>query len=188
MTPEVKHLTLAELEAGMEAVLQSPKDRGALELIVRRPQVDEREVLQVGELDPVSGLAGNSWKSRGSSSTPDGSPNPEMQLNIMNSGVVALLAQTKDRWQLAGDQFFVDLDLSSANLPPGTQLSLGSALIEVTSPPHNGCKKFMARYGPDEFKFVNSPTGKRLHLRGINAKVVRPGLIRVGDVAKKLEP
>ena len=170
----------------MEAILQSPKDQGALELIVRRPQVDEREVLQEGELDPASGLVGDSWKSRGSSSTPDGSPNPEMQLNIMNSRVVALLAQTKDRWRLAGDQLYVDLDLSTANLPPGTQFSLGSAVIEVTSLPHNGCKKFMARYGPDALKFVNSPTGKQLHLRGINAKVVRPGVIRVGDVAKKL--
>jgi hypothetical protein len=186
MTTEVRHLALAELEAGMEAILQSPKDQGALQLIVRRPQVGERDVLQAGELDPASGLVGDSWKSRGSSSTPDGSANPEMQLNIMNSRVVALLAQSKERWPLAGDQLFVDLDLSAANMPPGTQLSLGSAVIEVTAPPHTGCKKFMARYGQEAMQFVNSPTGKQLHLRGINAKVVRPGVIRVGDVVKKI--
>jgi len=186
MTTEVKQLTLAELEAGMDTILQSPKDQGALQLIVRRPQVEAREVLQEGELDLAVGLVGDSWKSRGSSSTPDGSANPEMQLNIMNSRVVALLAQTKERWPLAGDQLYVDLDLSAANVPPGTQLSIGSAVIEVTSPPHTGCKKFMARYGVDAMKFVNSSTGKQLHLRGINAKVVRPGMIRVGDVAKKI--
>jgi MOSC domain-containing protein YiiM len=109
-----------------------------------------------------------------------------MQLNIMNSRVVGLLAQTKERWPLAGDQLFIDLDLSAANVPPGTQLSLGSAVIEVTAPPHTGCKKFMSRYGQDAMKFVNSPTGKQLHLRGINAKVIRPGVVRVGDSVKKL--
>jgi hypothetical protein len=186
MRTEVKHLTLAELEAGMDAILQSPKNQGVLELIVRRPQVEAREVLREGELDSAAGLVGDSWKSRGSSSTPDGAANPETQLNIMNSRVVALLAQTKDRWPLAGDQLYVDLDLSAGNMPPGTRLSLGSAVIEVTSPPHTGCKKFMSRYGEAAMKFVNSPTGKELHLRGINAKVVRSGKIRVGDVAKKL--
>ena len=186
MTTEAKHLTLPELEAGMEAILQSPKNHGMLELIVRRPQVDAREILQEGVLDPAAGLVGDSWKSRGSSSTPDGSANPEMQLNVMNSRVVALLAQARDRWPLAGDQLYIDLDLSDENLPPGTRVTLGSAVIEVTSPPHTGCKKFMARYGADAMKFVNSATGKQLHLRGINAKVVHPGLIRVGDVAKKL--
>ena len=186
MTTEVKHLTLAELEAGLEAILQSPKDHGALELIVRRPQVGERDVLQEGELDPAAGLVGDGWKSRASSGTPGGAANPETQLNIMNSRVVALLAQTKERWPLAGDQLFIDLDLSAANLPPGTQLTLGSAVIEVTAPPHTGCKKFMARFGQDAMQFVNSPKGKQLHLRGINAKVVRPGVIRVGDAVKKL--
>jgi hypothetical protein len=186
MKSAMRHLTLPELEAGMEAILQSPKDNGVLELIVRRPQVEAREVLQEGELDPAAGLSGDNWKSRGSSSTPDGSANPEMQLNIMNSRVAALLAQTKERWPLAGDQLYVDLDLSMENLPPGTRVAIGSAVIEVTSPPHTGCKKFMARYGVDALKFVNSPTGKQLHLRGVNAKVIQPGVIRVGDVAKKL--
>jgi hypothetical protein len=182
---EVKHLTLEEMEAGLEAIRQSPKDTGTLQMIVRRPETETREVLQEGQLHPACGLAGDNWKLRGSRSTPDGLANPEMQLNLMNARVVALLAREKDRWALAGDQLFVDLDLSEANVPPGTRLAIGSAMIEVTAPPHTGCKKFSARFGPDAMKFVNSPEGKQLHLRGINAKVVQPGVIRAGDVVRK---
>ena len=164
----------------------APKDEGVLELIVRRPAVDHREVLTEGELDLVEGLVGDSWKRRSSKSTPDGSPNPEMQLNIMNARVIALVAQDRDRWQLAGDQLFLDMDMSAENLPAGTRLSLGSAVIEVTPPPHLGCQKFVARFGLEAMKFVNSSLGKQLHLRGINAKVVQGGVIRVGDVARKI--
>ncbi|MDT5156182.1 MAG: hypothetical protein QOC61_789 [Acidobacteriota bacterium] len=182
----VKHLTTEELEAGLNEIRQSPRDEGVLELIVRRPQVDAREVLEEGRLDVVEGLVGDGWRERGSSRTPDGSSHPEMQLNIMNSRAVALVAQERDRWQLSGDQLFIDMDLSTANLPPGTQLALGSAMIEVTAQPHTGCKKFVARFGLDAMKFVNSPVGRELHLRGINARVVRAGVIRVGDVIKKI--
>ena len=129
---------------------------------------------------------GDTWKIRGSSRTADGSSHPDMQLNMMNSRVAALVAHEKDRWQLAGDQLYIDLDLSDENVPPGTRLALGSAVIEVTGQPHTGCKKFMARFGLDAMKFTETPEGKRLHLRGINAKVVQSGAIRVGDVAKKI--
>ena len=183
---EENHPTLEQLEAGLEEIRRSPKDGGVLELIVRRPRVDEREVLQTGELDLAEGLVGDTWKERGSSGTPDGSAHPDMQLNIMNSRVVALIAQSPERWPLAGDQLFVDLDLSAENLPPGTRLSLGTAVIEVTDQPHTGCKKFAARFGLDALKFVNSEVGKALHLRGINAKVVRPGIICAGDVVSVL--
>jgi hypothetical protein len=186
MMKEVKHLTMEELEAGLDEIRQSPNDEGVLALIVRRPQINEREILTKGELDLVEGLVGDNWRARGSTSTSDGSAHPDMQLNIMNSRVIALLAQDKDRWPLAGDQLFIDMDLSTENLPPGTRLTLGSAMIEVTDQPHTGCKKFMARFGVDAMKFVNSAVGKQLHLRGINAKVVQPGVIQVGDVAKKI--
>lgn len=186
MISEIMHLTMEELEAGLDEIRQSPKDEGVLELIVRRPQIEEREVLEEGELDPVEGLVGDSWKLRPSSRTPDGSPHPQMQVNIMNARVTALLAQDKERWQLAGDQLYIDLDLSDENLPPGTQLSIGSAVLEVTPPPHLGCKKFVSRFGLDAMKFVNSTVGKELHLRGINARVVQGGLIRVGQLARKL--
>ena len=186
MISEMKHLTMAELEAGLDEIRQSPTDEGLLRLIVRRPRVDAREVLEEGELHPSEGLVGDSWKFRGSSRTPDGSAHPDMQLNIMNARVIALVAQDKDRWQLAGDQLFIDLDLSAENLPAGTQLSLGAAVIEVSPQPHTGCQKFVSRFGLDAVKFVNSAVGKELHLRGINAKVVQSGLIRVGDVARKI--
>jgi hypothetical protein len=186
MVDGVKHLTMEELEAGLDEIRLSPKDEGVLELIVRRPRINKREVLEECELHPLEGLVGDSWKTRGSSRTPDGSAHPDMQLNIMNSRAIALVAQAKDRWQLAGDQLYIDLDLSAENLPPGTRLALGSAVIEVTPQPHTGCKKFVARFGLDAMRFVNSPLGRQLHLRGINARVVQPGVIRVGSVVKKL--
>jgi hypothetical protein len=185
---EIKHLTMDELEAGLDEIRQAPKDEGVLRLIVRRPQIEEREVLEEGELHPAEGLVGDCWKTRGSSSTADGSANPEMQLNIMNARVIALVAQDKTRWQLAGDQLYLDMDLSAENLPAGTQLAIGSAVIEVTPPPHLGCRKFVSRFGLDAMKFVNSSVGRELHLRGINARVIQHGMIRVGNVAKKLPP
>lgn len=182
----VKHLTMAELEAGLDEIRRSPKDEGVLRLIVRRPAIDQREVLETGELDPALGLVGDTWISRGSSRTADGSAHPDMQLNIMNARVAALVAQDRNRWQLAGDQLYLDLDLSAENLPAGTCLALGSAVIEVTPLPHTGCKKFVSRFGLDAMKFVNSAVGRELHLRGINARVVHGGLIRVGQLVSKL--
>jgi hypothetical protein len=183
---EVRQLTLEMLEASLDEICQSPKDAGVLEMIVRRPQDNEREILEEGELDLVEGLVGDNWKSRGSSRTGDGSAHPDMQLTLMNARVIALLAQEKDRWHLAGDQLFINMDLSADNLPPGTQLALGSAVIEITDQPHTGCNKFSGRFGLDALKFISTPTGKQLKMRGIYAKVVHPGVIRVGDVAKKL--
>ena len=181
-----RHLTMAELEAGLEEIRRSPRDGGVLEMIVRRPRVNGREVLLEAELHPVEGLVGDSWITRGSSRTADGSPHPEMQLNVINSRAIALLAQSKDRWPLAGDQLYLDLDLSGDNLPAGTRLALGAAVIEVTAQPHTGCKKFVERFGLEAMKFVNSEIGRRLCLRGINAKVLEPGVVRVGQAARKL--
>jgi hypothetical protein len=186
MITEIKHLTMDELEAGLNDIRQAPQDEGVLRLIVRRPQVEEREILEAGELHLEEGLVGDSWIRRASSKTADGSPHPDMQLNIMNARVTALVAQDKSRWHLAGDQLYLDMDLSAENLPAGTQLSIGSAVIEVTPPPHTGCKKFVSRFGLDAMKFVNSSVGRDLRLRGLNAKVVQPGVIRIGNVAKKL--
>ena len=186
MSVDVKHLTASELEAGLVEIGRSPKDQGVLDLIVRRPQTGAREILQEGQLDLIDGLVGDTWRARASSRTPDHSPHPDTQLNIMNSRVIALVAQAKERWPLAGDQLFVDMDLTAENLPPGTRLMLGSAMIEVTSQPHTGCAKFMQRFGVDAMKFVNAPERKALNLRGINAKVIQPGVIHVGDVVKKV--
>ena len=182
----MKHLTMTELEAALATLEPSPKDCGRLELIVRRPAVGEREVLEEGNLDPAVGLDGDTWNRRASSRTPDRSPHPDMQLNVMNARVIDMLAGERSRWALAGDQLFVDLDLSAENLIPGTQLAIGAALLVVTAQPHTGCDKFASRFGVDAMKFVNSPLGRTLNLRGINARVVTFGRIRAGDIVSKL--
>lgn len=177
----VRHLTTLELENGLAEIRRSPKTQGRLEMIVRRPAVGAREVLAEGQLDPAVGLVGDTWEQRGSTRTADGSRHPDMQINLMNARTVALIAQDRARWPLAGDQLFVDLDLSTANLPPGTRLAIGSAVLEVTAQPHTGCAKFVERFGLDAMKFVNSPVGRELCLRGINARVVHAGVVREGD-------
>ncbi len=182
----MKHLTMEELQAGVEEIRRAPKGEGVLRMIVRRPKVDGREILDVAQLDASEGLVGDTWRLRKSSRTADGSPHPDMQLNVMSARAAALVAVDQDRWPLAGDQLFVDLDLSGANLPAGTRLAVGSAVIQVTDQPHTGCAKFVSRFGVDAMTFVNSPVGRELCLRGINAKVVQPGTIRAGDVVRKL--
>jgi hypothetical protein len=181
----MRHLSLGQLDGGLACVSRSPADLGRVELIVRRPAVDEREVLEEGTLDPACGLVGDTWNIRGSSRTADGGSHPDMQLNVINARFSALIAVDPDRRALAGDQLHLDLDLSQANLPAGTRLELGSAVIEVTDQPHTGCAKFAARFGRDALQFVNSPTGRSLRLRGLNARVVVPGTLRVGDTVRK---
>lgn len=178
-------LSAEELEKGIELIKHSPTDCGVIELIVCRPEIGMREELQSAELDLTHGLVGDNWRARGFRKTADGSAHPDMQLNLMNSRAISLIAKTKDRWKLAGDQFFVDLDLSPANLPPGTLLEIGSAVIQVTAEPHLGCKKFAERFGKDAAMFVNSDIGKALNLRGINAKVIKPGRVEVGVIINK---
>ena len=180
------HLSITELEMGLDMIRQSPKDNGVLKMIVRRPNIDEREVISEGELDILEGLAGDTWKARGNKNTADGSANINAQITVMNSRAIELLAQSEERRPLAGDQLYIDMDLSEDNLPPGTRLALGSAVMEVSDVPHTGCKKFAERYGTDAAKFVNSLEGKRLHLRGINTKVVQAGTIRVGGIVRKI--
>jgi hypothetical protein len=184
--PYTKHVSWEELEAGLGHIRLAPPERGVLELIVRRPRGGERELLPVGQLDLRKGLVGDNWSTRGSPLTADGLANPDAQVTVMSARAVALVAVERERWPLAGDQLFIDLDLSQDNLPAGTQLALGSAVIEVTGQPHTGCKKFLSRFGPHAMKFVSSPVGRRLQLRGINTRVVQPGVIRVGDAVRKI--
>lgn len=182
----MRHLTKFELDAGLDDIRNAPKDCGTVQLIVRRPETDEREVLEEASLDLVNGLIGDNWKSRGSRRTSDGSAHPDMQLNVMNARVISLIAQAKENWSLAGDQLYLDLDLSAENLPVGARLEIGSAVIEVTPPPHTGCQKFVSRFGLEAMKFINSELGRELRLRGLNAKVVKSGTVRTGDEARKV--
>jgi hypothetical protein len=180
--------TRQALDDGLDEVRRSPSDGGRLEAIVRRPSEGEREQLDVGLVDEVDGLVGDTWKQRGSRRTDDGSSHPGMQITIMNVRVADLVAGTPDRRALAGDQLYVDLDLSHANLPPGTRLAIGDVVLEVSDEPHNGCAKFRDRFGVDAVRFVNTPVGKQLRLRGMNTAVVVGGEVRVGDAVRKLPP
>lgn len=165
----------------IEEIRASPADRGRVELVTRRPEVDARELLDEATLDPETGLVGDNWTTKPSLGT--GAPNPLAQLTLMNARVAALVSGGDDRarWALAGDQLYVDFDLSAANLPPGTRLRVGEATIEVTDEPHLGCGKFSARFGVDMLKLVNSKVGRELNMRGINARVVTGGVVRPGD-------
>jgi MOSC domain-containing protein YiiM len=178
----------ARLEAGLGEVFSAPADEGTLELIVRRPAENERELLDAGELDAEVGLVGDMWSTRPSSKGPDGGPDPEAQLTVMNARAARLVADgdSLERWAAAGDQLYVDLDISEANLPAGTRVAIGDAVIEVTPAPHTGCGKFLKRFGVDAVKVFNSADGRAARLRGLNARVIEPGVVRRGDRVAKL--
>ncbi|HEY6130703.1 MAG TPA: hypothetical protein VIV27_01730 [Halioglobus sp.] len=178
--------TERELEAGIDHIRSSPKDGGVVKKIVCRPAIEERRELQEAQLDTEVGLVGDNWLARVNRKTPYGRAHPDMQLNLMNARAIALIARTEDRWQLAGDQFYIDLDLSPANLPPGSRLQIGEAIIEVTAEPHLGCSKFLQRFGRDAVQFVNTELGKSLNLRGINARVIQSGAVRTGSRIHKV--
>jgi hypothetical protein len=181
----MEHPTAIVLEGGLDHIRCSPPDQGRVDLIVRRPAENVREVLAEARLDRVQGLVGDTWRVRPSRLTPDRLPHPDLQVTLMNCRAAALVAGGDERRQLAGDQLYVDLDLSEANLPPGTRLAVGSAVIEISDKPHRGCTKFAERFGQEALRFVNSPVGRELRLRGVNAKVMVAGTVRVGDTIRK---
>jgi MOSC domain-containing protein YiiM len=182
----LEHAELTLLEDSLDEIRAAPANGGTVQLIVRRPAVDAREVVTEARLDPHDGLEGDTWRVRGSSRTPDGGPNLEAQLTLMNARAAAAMAGEPERWALAGDQLYVDLDISRTNLPPGSRVQVGSAVIEFSEPPHTGCAKFSARFGVDALKFVNSEIGRELRLRGANCRVVVAGIVRTGDAIRKL--
>ena len=181
----VNHVKMSQLELGLDHILDSPKDNGIVQLIVSRPEIEIRKILNVAKLDKEFGLIGDNWSDRGNSSTPDNSSDIEDQLTIMNSRVISLITPSSEHWQLAGDQLYIDMDLSRNNLVPGSQIKIGSAIVEVSKKPHTGCKKFSNRFGLDVLKFVSTPLGRELALRGINTRIVQSGIVRTGDVVKK---
>jgi len=176
----VRHLTHDDLHAGLPLIEAAPLDEGRVEMIVRRPAIDQRESREEAELSVALGLVGDNWS--------QGSANPECQLTLMNSRAADLVAAgDRGRWALAGDQLYVDLNIGSENLPAGTRVAIGDeAIVQVTAEPHTGCAKFIDRFGLEAMKFVNGPVGRPLCLRGINTRVVQGGTIRVGDQVRKL--
>ncbi len=185
MTQE-RHLSTAELIAGLAEVRQAPAHEGPLLMIVVRPDRELRQLPDLAELSPEAGLVGDRWAKHATRKLPDGRRNPDTQLTLLNARTAALIAGPQERWPLAGDNLVVDLDLSMANLPAGRRLQIGGAVIEITEEPHTGCSKFSKRFGPDALKFVNSPEGRALRLRGVNAKVVQAGGVQLGDRIRKL--
>ena len=178
------HRDAGSLESGLADVRLSPADAGPLELIVTRPVPGERALHDEAEVDLVLGIAGDTWIERGSRRTPDGSANPEAQVTVMNIRAARLVAGTEDRVPLAGDQLYVDLDLSTENLPTGTLLEIGDAALRVSDAPHTGCAKFSERFGVEALRATATPEGKLLRLRGINTAVARPGVVRRGDIVR----
>jgi hypothetical protein len=181
----VEHLSRERLMAGLGRIADSPPDGGRLVLIVRRPAVGERDLPSEAMLDRGIGLAGDNWLARGSSRTPDGSADPDKQITVMNARVAELVAGGTERMALCGDQLYLDLDISVDNLPAGSLLAVGRAVLRVSEAPHTGCAKFVERFGGEAMRFVNSRVGRRLRLRGMNARVVVPGTVRLGDLAAK---
>ncbi len=160
---------------------------GRLELIVRRPAVDEREVLTEALLDEADGLVGDGWAARGSRSTPDGSADLDAQLTVISTRVLEAIEPDRQRWALAGDQLYVDFDLSLESLPAGSRLAIGAAVIEVSETPHTGCAKFSARFGSDALRWINSPVGRAHRMRGLNARIVESGTVRTGDAVRRVQ-
>jgi hypothetical protein len=181
----VEHLSRERLAAGLDQIRDSPRDGGRLVLLVRRPAVGERDTPAEAVIDGVNGLDGDNWLARGSASTPDGSADLLRQITVMNARAAELVAGGTDRMPLAGDQLYLDLDLSVDNLPAGSLLAVGEVLLQVSDAPHLGCAKFLERFGAEAMRFVNGRAGRQLRLRGLNARVVAPGTVRLGDLATK---
>ncbi|WP_419944832.1 MOSC domain-containing protein [Candidatus Poriferisodalis sp.] len=181
-----RHRSTAELTAALGHIREAPADNGTIELIVRRPAEDAREVLDAAEINEAEGVAGDTWNQRGSSTAPDGGPHPDAQLTIMNARAAAAVIGPVERWPLAGDQIYADFDISHETLAPGTRLSVGQAVVEVTAKPHRGCAKYAARFGRDALRFVNTGEGQALRMRGVNCRVIQPGTVRVGDSITRL--
>lgn len=181
-----RHLTMDELKAGFPEILQSPADKGRLDAIVVRPEKGERLDVNERQISRAGGVKGDHWSKGCWRSLPDGSPDPDVQICIMNARCISLIAGPRDNWAPAGDNLFIDMDLSPDNMPPGQRLAIGSAIIEITDIPHTGCQNFIERYGRDACVFVNTGEGKKLKLRGIYARVVQDGLITAGDLVTKV--
>lgn len=189
MIPHTAHMRTdidRDLDQHLPDIRSAPRETGRLEMIVKRPAEDERVIMSEGTLDPESGLVGDRWVHHRSSARPDRAPDPAVQLTLISTRVLAAIEPDRSRWPLAGDQLYVDLDLSADHLPAGTRLAVGTAEIEVSAQPHTGCSKFSARFGSDALRWINNPTGRALRMRGVNCRIIRGGTVRPGDPIRRL--
>ncbi len=182
----VDHLTRAELQAGLPQILESPQDDGVLEAIVIRPAPGQRRELEACDISVAGGTHGDHWAEGCWKSTEDGKPHPDVQICIMNARCIAHIAGARERWALAGDNLFIDLDISPENLPPGQRLRIGTAVIEITAVKHAACASFAERYGKSAAVFVNARKGSALRLRGVYARVVEDGRVAAEDRVVKV--
>jgi len=186
MHTDEQYPTETGLAARLDHLHQAPASGSPVTHLIRRPATDERELLAEAELTSAAGLVGDRWAKTCSHKLPSGELNPDSQITIMSTRMLKLLTDDRSRWPLAGDNLLLDLDLSDTNLPVGQRLRVGTAVLEITERPHTGCAKFSKRFGPDALRFVNSPEGRKLRLRGVHAQVVTSGRVRVGDRVEKL--
>lgn len=178
--------TLEALRHAHHALEPSPTDGGPLQAIVIRPTSETRNTVSTAFLSPDHGVLGDHWASGCWKSLTDGRPHPDVQVALMNSRIIQLIAGAPKRWPLAGDNLFVDFDLGQDRLPVGQQLQLGEVRMEITAEPHLGCGKFARRFGRDALQFVNSAEGKRLRLRGVYARILQEGRVAVGDLLQRI--
>jgi hypothetical protein len=181
-----KHLSRAELQAALPQILDAPKDEGVIDGIIIRPAIEQRQELQSCSMSLEGGMKDDHWALGCWKSTDDGAPHPDVQICMMMSSCIGLIAQERDNWAVAGDNLFIDMDLTPGNMPPGTRISMGSVILEISDTPHNGCAKFIKRYGKDACVFVNTGDGDKYRLRGIYGRVVQDGTVSVGDKVTKL--
>jgi len=171
-----RYLPSDALTQRLNAFAAAPKENGRLEMIVRCPVSNQREILQTVHLSVEAGLPGDKWGAKSN-------PNPVSQLTVMRHDIADMIANGQSL-ALFGDNLFVNLDIAAANLPVGSRLQIGEAVIEVTPLPHDGCTKFKARFGADAFYFVNAKPTRHLNLRGICCRVVRAGNVEAGSAVR----
>lgn len=177
--------SVRDFDPFLDSVRAAPADGGRVELLVLRTGPGQRKVVTEAMIDLDEGVVGDDWRTRVSTSRLDGSANPDAQVTIMSTRVLAAIEPDRSRWPLAGDQLLVDADLSIPNLPAGSRLEIGEAVLEVSETPHTGCSQFRARFGADALRWINGPVGRELRMRGVNTRVVRGGMVRVGDGLRK---
>lgn len=183
-----QHVTAEQLAAGIAELCDSPREQGRVDLVVVRPMQGKRQCLERVLISLEAGVVGDRWLTTSWKKLANGSAHPAVQVTLMNARCIRLIAGEPTNWAIAGDNLFVDLDLSRENLPTGARLKIGECILQITSVAHNGCWKFKDRFGEAAVKFVNSPEGKKLRLRGVHARVVQGGEVAVGDCIERLPP